>query len=104
MTRYLRSSVASSWVALVVVLFIAAIAVNRGFGILERSALGSGLLVFALLGSALFAVILIRASSVQRWAFRSGVASNEAARSFRFIAIFTGAFGIGILVDMLRFV
>ena len=104
MTHYLRSSVAFSWMALVVVLCIAALAVNGGFGILQRSALASGLLVLALLGSALFAVLLLRASSVQRWAFRSGVVSNEAARSLRFIAVFTGAFGIGILVDMLRFV
>jgi hypothetical protein len=102
MTPYLRSAVAFWWAAAVLSLIATALLVNGGFGF-YRTALGSGLIVLALIGSALFAVVLLRVSSVQRWALREGVASPEAARAFRLFAAFAGCFGIGMLIDMLRF-
>lgn len=104
MTRHLRSPVALWWAASVISLFAAAIWANGGFGRLQRSILASGLLVLALIGSAVFAVALHRVSSVQRWALRDGVVSGEARRSFQLVAVIASAFGIGILIDMLRFV
>jgi hypothetical protein len=104
MTRYLRPPVAIWWAASVILILVAAIWVNGGFGFLQRSALASGLVLLALMGSALFAVVVLRVPSVQRWALREGITSMEATRSFQFVAVFTGAFGVGILFDMLRFI
>ena len=98
MTRYLRTHVALGWVALVLALLGAAVWRNGGFGI-TRSVLGSSVLIATLLGSAVFAAGLHSFPAMQRWALRDGADVDRAKQVLRFVAIFTGCFGLGILID-----
>ena len=98
MTRYLRAQVAFWWTALVLAVLGTAVWRSGGFG-LTRSALGRSALIATLLGSAVFAVGLHSFPAMQRWALRENADVDRVKQVLRFVAIFTGCFGLGILID-----
>lgn len=99
MFRYLRTSVAVGWATSAAAIVATAVLLNGGFG-LHRSAVASGLLVSALMGSSVFSVAILGVPSIQRAVLRQRVDIHQARRVFGFVAVFTGGIGLGILVDL----